>query len=127
MNIEVYVRVGFVDDLAAWIKDINSDDRSDRLLDSIAVGIVSVCSGGATINLGDTVFGVVSVVVEAIVSHIAGRVVLIRRDQAIIGGDTSMKGVARARRDGLVGAIAPGVVSPGKTFARLGGSRIAER
>ena len=68
------------------------------------------------------VFGVIGVVVHAVVRDVASRIVGVRRSQTIVCSRHGVEGVAGAICHSLIGAIAPGVVRPRETFAGLTGS-----
>lgn len=99
--------------------------------DAVAKGVVDVAGRGigagaeGAVHLNEAVFGVVEISVAAVEGHVPGSVVPVgvihRIDEAILGVHGGVELPTGPGRDGLVGAIAPGVVSPGKTSARLGG------
>src|SRR5579864_3194547 len=89
-------------------------------------GIVGVAGSGpgagtqCTAHLDETIFGVIKIGVTAVIGHIARSVILIRSTgELVFGVDAGVEGVARARSDGLIRAVAPSVVGPGETAASL--------
>src|SRR5205814_107823 len=121
---------GLVNDLAVHVVDILGNDGTDGLLYSATFGVVSVTGGRGravperAIHLNGAILRVIAIGVVGVVSHVAGRVILI---SAVDGVDEPIgsvrRGVERAATptgDGLIGAIPPRVISPGQAGAAGG-------
>ena len=110
---EIAGSVGLVNNLAGHVVDILGNDGTDGLLYSATFGVVGVTGGSGravpecAIHLNGAILRVIEIDVVAVVSHVAGGVILIGAvdgiDEPIGSGHRSVESVATAGGDGFKG------------------------